>query len=402
MPAKRHRQPELPAKRGGAQQRRHAARLDQLEIDAGDDAGLSQRQDFVGAGNGLVAADRQQAEPVERAHGRNLIVRQRLLKKQQRGAFDASQILLRLARRPSGIGVGAQYHVGSELGAHLQRSLDLFFDAFHAHLELEKIVALADLAFGFGDVGGDVGIAQQPHVADRAAHRPADQLDARHAQMLADQVEQRDLDGGLGAAIVLDARAAALRERRAVERVGADQQRRHVLAHRGDHAGQGIAGHGGRHRRLAPADQAVLRLEPDDEIVRLGDAFRRHDHRLGQRQRDGDGVRAPDEQWTGVLLGGDPGLQIHGFLLRHRWLLHGILGDAGHGANRKFRSLAVKRNRLQPSPIAFADGKSQPLRRQSNALLRNFGGAIDFTACLVLEFFCGGDETKWSRFCATR
>src|SRR5215211_4554381 len=64
----------------------------------------------------------------------------------------------------------------------------------------------------------------------------------------------------------------------------------------GPKCAEGVARHGRRRRRLAPTDAAVLRLDPDQQIVGAVDRHAGHLHRLRERQRDRNGIDAADHQ----------------------------------------------------------------------------------------------------------
>src|SRR5712691_597854 len=109
----------------------------------------------------------------------------------------------------------------------------------------------------------------------------------------ADEIVQRDLDRGLGRVVRVHARGH--RRQRAGDVLGrpALERRREVMDRR-HHALARLAGHGGRGRRLAPADDAVLRLDADHHVVRLPDLDPRHDHRFLHREADRDRLDALD------------------------------------------------------------------------------------------------------------
>ncbi len=62
------------------------------------------------------------------------------------------------------------------------------------------------------------------------------------------------------------------------------------MLHRRHHAGDGLPGHGRRRGGLAPADDAVLGLDADQEIIGARDGLAGHLHRLLHRQTDRDGL----------------------------------------------------------------------------------------------------------------
>jgi hypothetical protein len=166
-------------------------------------------------------------------------------------------------------------------------------------------------------VGGLV--AEQPHRRDAIAHRAADKIDHRHFCGAAGKVEQRHFDGRMGAAVAHQRRFHPAHQRRARPRVFADQHRREMIAHRGDEPAQRVAGHGRRRGGLAPADRAVLRLDPHHHVLRMRDVHARHLHRLLERQRHRNGVDATDHEGRAVLRlwreGMEVGVDGHGRIL---------------------------------------------------------------------------------------
>ena len=62
------------------------------------------------------------------------------------------------------------------------------------------------------------------------------------------------------------------------------------MLHRRHHAGYGFAGHGRRGGGFAPADDAVLGFDADQEIIGARDGLAGHLHRLFHRQTDRDGL----------------------------------------------------------------------------------------------------------------
>ena len=114
--------------------------------------------------------------------------------------------------------------------------------------------------------------------------------------MPADEIEQGDIDRRFRAAVAMQRGCAAFGQQCMLQRVCADQERCEILVHRRDHACLQITGHGGRRGRFSPADKPIFSFDPDQQVFREFDAHARHQHRLVQRERDGDRFNAFDAQ----------------------------------------------------------------------------------------------------------
>ena len=151
-------------------------------------------------------------------------------------------------------------------------------------------------------VGGDAGrllffrvaqvaveIAAADHAEQRhaAAFLLAEQRVHRFAGGAAGEIVQRDLDRRLGAVIAVH--AAVHGGERAGDIGGiAPAQRRLEIMHGGDDALERIAGHHRRRGGLAPADEAVVGLDPHQHVVGAAHLLARHDDGLEHRQADRD------------------------------------------------------------------------------------------------------------------
>ncbi len=142
-----------------------------------------------------------------------------------------------------------------------------------------------------------------------------DEVDHRHAGRAGGEIEERHLDRGVSAGVAVEHGAHALDERGPHPRVRADQHGSKMVAHGGDEAGDGVAGHGRRRRRFAPADGSVLRLDAHQEIAGMGHRLGRHLDRLGQRQRQRDRIDPADRERRAGEFGSVFGCDLHAWPL---------------------------------------------------------------------------------------
>ena len=180
--------------------------------------------------------------------------------------------------------------------AQRDRAGDLGLDRLGADLELEEAEAFVALLVRFGDVLFRRRIAEEPHRRDLTADRAADEIDGRKACGLAAEVEQRDFDRRVGAAIAVKRPLEPGAERRPHPGILTDQQRRQMIANRAHKAAERVARHGRSRRSLAPADGAVLRFDPHQDVERLAHGASRHGDRLLERKADRDGIDPADDQ----------------------------------------------------------------------------------------------------------
>ena len=131
----------------------------------------------------------------------------------------------------------------------------------------------------------------------------------------ASEIEERHLDRRVRAGVAVEDGAHALEERGPHPRVGADQHGGEMVAHGGNEAGDGVAGHGRRRRRLTPADGSVLRLDAHQEVAGVGHRLGRHLDRLGQRQRQRDRIDPADRERRAGEFGSRFGGDLHGWAL---------------------------------------------------------------------------------------
>jgi len=90
---------------------------------------------------------------------------------------------------------------------------------------------------------------------------------------------QRDLDCGLGGIVCIHALAHGRARSGDVLGRGARDRGREIENGR-HHAFDGLAGHGRGRSGFAPADHAVVRLDPYNHVVRMPDFDTRHEDRL--------------------------------------------------------------------------------------------------------------------------
>jgi hypothetical protein len=208
------------------------------------------------------------------------------------------------------IGVGAERHVRSERFPHGLRRGNLGSERLDADLELEEADAGGLARLGLGNVLLRRRIADEPHRRNRLPDRPTtDEVDHRHPGGARGKIEERHLHRGMRAGVAVKHRAHALEERGAQPRIRVDQHGAKIFAHRGDEAGDGVAGHGRRRCRFAPADGSVPRLNAHQEVARMGDRLSRHLHRLDERQRHRNRIDPLDRERgaseSGSMFGGD-------------------------------------------------------------------------------------------------
>ncbi len=100
----------------------------------------------------------------------------------------------------------------------------------------------------------------------------------------------------MGARIAVESGLELALQRGPLPGVLAHEQRREMIAHRYQEAVERIAGHGRRGGRFAPADAAVGRFDPHQDVQRAAHGDAGHRHRLLQRQADWHGVDAANDQ----------------------------------------------------------------------------------------------------------
>ena len=137
------------------------------------------------------------------------------------------------------------------------------------------------------------------------------------------KVKQRHLDRAMGAGVPHERMAQRPGERRAHPRILADEQRLQILD-RGHQAAERVAGHGRRRRRLPPADSAVGRFDPHQQVVSMRDGDARHAHCFRERKRNRNEIDPFDDEGSprerGRVGRGASG-RMHGHLSRCRFVV---------------------------------------------------------------------------------
>ena len=219
---------------------------------------------------------------------------ERLLDEHQSGLAGLLDVGLGRGQRQPAVGVGAQRHLRQRL-AHRVRDRDFLGQRLHADLELQEAEAFLSAWRAPRRRRPRRSGCRAATSASRrcgAAWRRGRSAACQSARPIrsSSAISTAECAPPLPAS----ARCMVLRRFRPGPRVLAGQQRREMIAHRRDQAALGVAGHGRRRGRFAPADGAVGGLDAHDQILRRGDGLGRHLHRRLERQRHRNGVDAAD------------------------------------------------------------------------------------------------------------
>src|SRR5262249_20602072 len=149
---------------------------------------------------------------------------------------------------------------------------------------------------GLGDILLGRRIAEEPHRSDRPPHGAADEVDQRHAGGATGEVEEGELDRGMGAAVAGKGSTKFPPQRRWLPGILTDEQRCQIVAHRAREPGEGVAGHGRGRGGLAPANRAVAGLDANQDVEGTTYRAASHGYGLAQWQADRDGVDPTDDQ----------------------------------------------------------------------------------------------------------
>src|SRR5262245_18978822 len=156
-----------------------------------------------------------------------------------------------------------------------------------ADLDLEGDVAVRRLLFGIAEVGVELAGADDAEHGHAASLLATEQRIGRLVGGAADEIVQRNFDGGLRAVVGVHARGHG-RELSGDVFGRPALERRRKIADRRHHALDCLAGHGRRGGGLAPADDAVVRFDADEHVVGPSDLDAGHEDRLlhGKADRD--------------------------------------------------------------------------------------------------------------------
>ena len=150
----------------------------------------------------LVGVDRRADLRAQAGHAFDVPVRQRLLDQVEPARVELADDVQRLLVVPEAVGVDRQEGVGADRVAHRVDHRDVVGHRAVADLHLEEREAglLRERGLG-GDVVGLAG-RQHPALARRFECAAAEQLVDRHAEQLALEVVQREVDRRLGLVVV--------------------------------------------------------------------------------------------------------------------------------------------------------------------------------------------------------
>ena len=269
--------------------RTHAAELDRFEAHAKRCLGRMMALNIVLRMNALVGADRHAARRGDARHAGEIVGVDRLLEETEARIGDRTHVADAFVGVKTLIGVGGNQAVLAEQAAKLLRARGVGLGRSDADLDLVDHIAGIAARLRLAQIGRGIVGADHREQWNAVAAFAAKQHVQRLPGSAADEIVQRDFDRRLGAAVAVHLRVH--RRRRAGEIVGRtlEQAGRH-MGHRRHHAGDGLAGHGRRRGRFAPADDAIVGFDAHKNVVGAGDGLARHLHRLLHRQADRDGL----------------------------------------------------------------------------------------------------------------
>src|SRR5688572_14067903 len=267
-----------------------AAGLHQLDVDDVGGTHADQLDHLHRPEHALVGHDRRVHALGDVAHAFEVVGLDRLFDQLQAyaGVLQCLDREHRLFRSPALVGIEAQQGAVLDRGVDRLDPLDVDADVL-ADLDLQRLEAaihcaervghhLVDVVDADGDVGGDHRVSAAEHLVQRCAVE------------LPPQVVDRDLDGGLGAGVLLQRGLDQVGDAVEVVDFLADQARGDVPADRLDDRTVRVAGDHRRGGRFAVADMAGVGVHRHDDVFdRVDGAQRGLERRL---QRDPDHAEA--------------------------------------------------------------------------------------------------------------
>ena len=260
----------------------HAAELDHLDAAALCGAHRVMLAHIVKAVEPFVGTNRAGRGRRDLRHRLHVVPHHGLLEEIERLA-RGSGVLERLFTRPALVAIGRQLDPAVHCLADRERAFDVLLDRLAAHLDLHVGHTGRGPFSRLGHVHVDVARGQHRKHRHLGPANTPEQL--RHGLLLrlAREVVAGHLDHRLGAGVSVHAPVHLREILRECRGIAALHKGREELD-RGDDALDGLAGHRRRRRRLAPAHEAVIRLDAREHILRYGDFHAGHLERPDERQ----------------------------------------------------------------------------------------------------------------------
>ena len=259
----RHLQPELDGDVTNQPGARHAAETGDLERDAVDQPGPMGSQQRCQRVDRLVEHERPVAH---RAHGDvGVVVGARLLEHVVEMA-GGTQEPAGVGRRPRRVGIGVHDRAGGQHSTHRLHALDVVA-RIESHLDLDPAVARAARSALPVSHRLRRRLGHRPVQLDGLAVTPAQQLGQRHVCGDSGDIPRRHVESRLGVRMAGQVAVDRRRQHAVLAWIEAEHERRQHAQPLPCAGGERGVVEAAERRHLAPPDDAVVGLQPDERGV---------------------------------------------------------------------------------------------------------------------------------------